>query len=112
MERGSIITAGLRRVAVTCRESVSSCAALAASGTITKILNGFKSVFTNNDPRYQGTFTFIWKVSLILYLLDISVCSCHLINCFRFATCSVGSFYVIGDAIDLARGVGYVSVFL
>ncbi|XP_020281501.1 lysosomal-trafficking regulator isoform X2 [Pseudomyrmex gracilis] len=53
LERGSIITGGLRRVAVTCRESASSCAALAASGMITKILNGFRDVFTKNDPHYQ-----------------------------------------------------------
>lgn len=56
LERGSIITGGLRRITVTCRESASSCAALAASGTIMKILNGFKNVFTENDPRYRGSF--------------------------------------------------------
>lgn len=56
LERGSIITGGLRRVTLTCRESASSCADLAASGTIMKILNGFKNVFTDNDPRYRGSF--------------------------------------------------------
>lgn len=54
LERASVIISGLRRVAVTCRESASSCATLAGSGTITKILNGFKNIFTNNDPRYRG----------------------------------------------------------
>lgn len=54
LEKNSIITGGLRRIAGTCRESVSSCAALAASGTIMRILNGFKNVFINNDPRYRG----------------------------------------------------------
>ncbi|XP_025074143.1 lysosomal-trafficking regulator [Pogonomyrmex barbatus] len=53
LEKGSIITSGLRRIAVTCRESASSCASLAASGTIMKILNGFKNIFTDNDPRYR-----------------------------------------------------------
>lgn len=56
LEKGSIITGGLRRIAGTCRESVSSCAALAASGTIMRILNGFKNIFINNDPRYRGNF--------------------------------------------------------
>lgn len=57
LERGSIITGGLRRVTLTCRESASTCADLAASGTIMKILNGFKNVFTDNDPRYRGNFS-------------------------------------------------------
>lgn len=55
LERESIISGGLRRVTVTCRESASSCAALAASGTIMKILDGFKNIFTDNDPRYRGS---------------------------------------------------------
>lgn len=62
LERASIITGGLRRVAVTCRESTSSCAALAASGIITKILNGFKNVFTNDDPRYRGNSDICEKI--------------------------------------------------
>lgn len=57
LERGSIITGGLRRIASTCRESASTCAALAASGTIMRLLNGFKNVFINNDPRYRGSFS-------------------------------------------------------
>ncbi|XP_043669052.1 lysosomal-trafficking regulator isoform X1 [Vespula pensylvanica] len=52
-ERRSIVTNGLRKLAITCRESVSSCAALAGSGVITKMLNGFKDIFTSNDPQYQ-----------------------------------------------------------
>lgn len=48
------MTNGLRKLAITCRESVSSCAALAGSGVITKMLNGFKDIFTSNDPQYQG----------------------------------------------------------
>lgn len=64
LEKRSIVTGGLRRVSVICRESASSCAALAASGSITKILNGFKNVFTQNDSRYQGTYeiNFIFHV--------------------------------------------------
>ncbi|XP_011343929.2 lysosomal-trafficking regulator isoform X3 [Ooceraea biroi] len=72
LERGSIITGGLRRVAVTCRESASSCAALAASGTITKILNGFKNVFTNNDPRYRDLQHAALEVFTLLATQSIS----------------------------------------
>lgn len=71
LERASIITGGLRRVAVTCRESTSSCAALAASGIITKILIGFKSVFTNDDPRYRGNSNICKKVFIRIYLLNV-----------------------------------------
>lgn len=53
-ERSAIVTSGLRRVAVTCRESALSCAALAGTGAITKILDGFKDIFITRDPQYQG----------------------------------------------------------
>ncbi|XP_046739127.1 lysosomal-trafficking regulator isoform X3 [Diprion similis] len=52
-ERGVILTGGLRRVAITCRESVSSCAALAASGAITRILDGFKESLTSRTSQCQ-----------------------------------------------------------
>ncbi|XP_014603828.1 PREDICTED: lysosomal-trafficking regulator isoform X1 [Polistes canadensis] len=52
-EKISIITNGLRKLAITCRESVSSCAALAGSGVITKMLNGFTDIFTSHNPQYQ-----------------------------------------------------------
>ncbi|XP_011866548.1 PREDICTED: lysosomal-trafficking regulator isoform X3 [Vollenhovia emeryi] len=71
-ERGSIITGGLRRVTLTCRESVSSCAALAASGTIMKILNGFKGVFTDNDPRYRDLQHAALEVFTLLATQSIS----------------------------------------
>ncbi|XP_011260266.1 lysosomal-trafficking regulator isoform X1 [Camponotus floridanus] len=72
LEKGSIITGGLRRIAGTCRESVSSCAALAASGTIMKILNGFKNVFINNDPRYRDLQHAALEVFTLLATQSIS----------------------------------------
>ncbi|XP_039305256.1 lysosomal-trafficking regulator isoform X2 [Solenopsis invicta] len=72
LERGSIITGGLRRITVTCRESASSCAALAASGTIMKILNGFKNVFTENDPRYRDLQHAALEVFTLLATQSIS----------------------------------------
>ncbi|CAL1677884.1 unnamed protein product [Lasius platythorax] len=72
LERGSIITGGLRRIAGTCRESASSCAALAASGTIMRILNGFKNVFTNNDPRYRDLQHAALEVFTLLATQSIS----------------------------------------
>ncbi|XP_014468102.1 PREDICTED: lysosomal-trafficking regulator isoform X2 [Dinoponera quadriceps] len=72
LERASVITGGLRRVAVTCRESASSCAALAASGTITKILNGFRNIFTNNDPRYRDLQHAALEVFTLLATQSIS----------------------------------------
>ncbi|XP_018058565.1 PREDICTED: lysosomal-trafficking regulator [Atta colombica] len=72
LERGSIITSGLRRITITCRESASSCAALAASGTIMKILNGFKNVFTNNDPRYRDLQHAALEVFTLLATQSIS----------------------------------------
>lgn len=56
VETASIITTGLRKVAVTCRESASSCAALAGAGVITKMLCGFKHIFSSRDTEYQGIF--------------------------------------------------------
>ncbi|XP_036146533.1 lysosomal-trafficking regulator isoform X4 [Monomorium pharaonis] len=72
LERGSIITGGLRRVTVTCRESASSCAALAASGTIMKILNGFKNIFMENDPRYRDLQHAALEVFTLLATQSIS----------------------------------------
>ena len=53
-ERGVIVTCGLRRVATTCRESASSCAALAGSGAITRLLDGFKDILVSRDPQHTG----------------------------------------------------------
>lgn len=57
IETASIITTGLRKVAITCRESASSCAALAGAGVIKKMLHGFKHIFTSRDSEYQGIFS-------------------------------------------------------
>ncbi|XP_026675054.1 lysosomal-trafficking regulator isoform X2 [Ceratina calcarata] len=71
-EKGAIITAGLRRVAVTCRESASSCAALAGSGVITKMLNGFSDIFTNRDVQYQDLQHAVLEVFTLLATQSIS----------------------------------------
>ncbi|CAD6208341.1 GSCOCG00003347001-RA-CDS [Cotesia congregata] len=54
-ERCIIVSQGLRKVAVTCRESVSNCAALAGSGVIAKLLNGFRQILISKHPQHQGT---------------------------------------------------------
>ncbi|KZC14096.1 Lysosomal-trafficking regulator, partial [Dufourea novaeangliae] len=71
-ERGTIITAGLRKVAATCRESASSCATLAASGVITKLLNGFRDIFTSRDPQYQDLQHAVLEVFTLLATQSIS----------------------------------------
>ncbi|KAK2579125.1 hypothetical protein KPH14_001295 [Odynerus spinipes] len=72
VERRSIVTSGLRRLAITCRESASSCAALAGSGAITRMLNGFKEIFTNNDPQYEDLQHATLEVFTILATQAIS----------------------------------------
>ncbi|XP_011144679.1 lysosomal-trafficking regulator isoform X1 [Harpegnathos saltator] len=72
LERALVVTSGLRRVAVTCRESASSCATLAGSGTITKILNGFRNIFTNNDPRFRDLQHAALEVFTLLATQSIS----------------------------------------
>jgi len=90
-------------VTVTCRESASSCAALAASGTIMKMLNGFKNIFTDNDPRYRGSF----NMENIHMHKILGHC---IVNFYRLATRGIGSFYIIGDAINLTGGASCVSI--
>lgn len=53
-ERCTIVTGGLRKIAVTCRESATSCATLAGSGAIAKLLDGFKSILISTDPQHSG----------------------------------------------------------
>ncbi|XP_012252611.2 lysosomal-trafficking regulator [Athalia rosae] len=65
-ERGIILTGGLRRVAITCRESVSSCAALAASGAITRILNGFRESLTSTTSLCQDLQHAVLEVFTLL----------------------------------------------
>ncbi|XP_017760097.1 PREDICTED: lysosomal-trafficking regulator isoform X2 [Eufriesea mexicana] len=71
-EKGCIITSGLRKVAFTCRESASSCAALAGSGVITKLLNGFRNIFINNDTQYQDLQHAVLEVFTLLATQSIS----------------------------------------
>ncbi|XP_046418983.1 lysosomal-trafficking regulator isoform X1 [Neodiprion fabricii] len=71
-ERGVILTGGLRRVAITCRESVSSCAALAASGAITRILNGFKESLTSRTSQCQDLQHAVLEVFTLLATQSIT----------------------------------------
>ncbi|XP_043802416.1 lysosomal-trafficking regulator isoform X6 [Apis laboriosa] len=72
VETASIITTGLRKVAVTCRESASSCAALAGAGVITKMLHGFKHIFTSRDTEYQDLQHAVLEVFTLLATQSIS----------------------------------------
>ncbi|KOC69033.1 Lysosomal-trafficking regulator [Habropoda laboriosa] len=71
-EKRSIITAGLRKVAVTCRESASSCAVLAVSGVITKLLDGFRDIFTSRDIQYQDLQHAVLEVFTLLATQSIA----------------------------------------
>ncbi|XP_046739126.1 lysosomal-trafficking regulator isoform X2 [Diprion similis] len=71
-ERGVILTGGLRRVAITCRESVSSCAALAASGAITRILDGFKESLTSRTSQCQELQHAVLEVFTLLATQSIT----------------------------------------
>ncbi|XP_076766095.1 lysosomal-trafficking regulator mauve isoform X3 [Xylocopa sonorina] len=70
--KSPIITAGLRKVAVTCRESASSCAALAGSGVIAKMLNGFRDIFTSTDTQHQDLQHAVLEVFTLLATQSIS----------------------------------------
>ncbi|XP_061930479.1 lysosomal-trafficking regulator isoform X1 [Apis cerana] len=72
VETASIITTGLRKVAVTCRESASSCAALAGAGVIKKMLHGFKHIFTSRDSEYQDLQHAVLEVFTLLATQSIS----------------------------------------
>ncbi|XP_076629359.1 lysosomal-trafficking regulator mauve isoform X2 [Colletes latitarsis] len=71
-DRGSIVTTGLRKVAVTCRESASTCAALAGSGVITKILNGFGDIFASRDAQYRDFRHAVLEMFTLLATQSIS----------------------------------------
>ncbi|XP_033358417.1 lysosomal-trafficking regulator isoform X2 [Bombus vosnesenskii] len=71
-EKACIVTTGLRKVAVTCRESASSSATLASSGVITKMLNGFRDIFTNRDIQYQDLQHAVLEVFTLLATQSIS----------------------------------------
>ncbi|XP_076297603.1 lysosomal-trafficking regulator mauve isoform X3 [Lasioglossum baleicum] len=71
-ERAAIVTGGLRKVAATCRESATSCATLAGSGVITKLLNGFRDIFANRDARHQDLQHAVLEVFTLLATQTIS----------------------------------------
>jgi hypothetical protein len=53
-ERTAIVTSGLRKVAIICKESAFSCAILAGTGVIAKIFEGFKDILQSQNLQYQG----------------------------------------------------------
>ncbi|XP_011300955.1 lysosomal-trafficking regulator isoform X2 [Fopius arisanus] len=71
-ERSTIISGGLRKVAVICRESASSCAALAGSGVITKLLKGFESILISREPDHQNLQHAVLEVFTLLASQSIS----------------------------------------
>ncbi|XP_015121948.1 lysosomal-trafficking regulator [Diachasma alloeum] len=71
-ERSTIVSGGLRKVAVICRESASSCAALAGSGVITKLLNGFEAILTSKEPEHQDLQHAVLEVLTLLATQSIS----------------------------------------
>ncbi|XP_033229888.1 lysosomal-trafficking regulator isoform X2 [Belonocnema kinseyi] len=71
-ERGVIVTGGLRRVATTCRESASSCAAIAGSGAITRLLDGFKDILVSRDPQHTDLRHAVLEVFTLLATQSIS----------------------------------------
>lgn len=73
-ERCTIVSGGLRKVVITCRESASSCAVLAGSGTISRLLSGFESILISKDLRYSGIY------DNIRYLFFIFIFESYLIG--------------------------------
>ncbi|XP_057327101.1 lysosomal-trafficking regulator [Microplitis mediator] len=71
-ERCIIVSQGLRKVAVTCRESVSNCAALAGSGVIAKLLNGFREILISKNSQYEDLQQAILQVFTLLATQSIS----------------------------------------
>ncbi|XP_074102061.1 lysosomal-trafficking regulator mauve isoform X2 [Cotesia typhae] len=71
-ERCIIVSQGLRKVAVTCRESVSNCAALAGSGVIAKLLNGFRQILISKHPQHEDLQQAILQVFTLLATQSIS----------------------------------------
>lgn len=104
-EKGSIITGGLRKVAATCRESASSCSALAGSGVIIKILNGFKDIFNSKDAQYQGTF----YTNDLLGFMDFQLCNDN-ISDLQHAVLEVFTLLAT-QSISPSELVAYLSLF-
>ncbi|KAK0171372.1 hypothetical protein PV328_009113 [Microctonus aethiopoides] len=77
-ERCTIVSGGLRKVVITCRESASSCAVLAGSGTISRLLSGFESILISKDLRYSELQHAILDVFTLLAMQSIS--SAELLN--------------------------------
>lgn len=65
VERCGIVSNGLRKIAITCRESASTCAVLAGSGVIAKLLNGFENILISKDLQYQGNYDYFFSNQII-----------------------------------------------
>ncbi|KAF7992714.1 hypothetical protein HCN44_005058 [Aphidius gifuensis] len=72
VERCGIVSNGLRKIAITCRESASTCAVLAGSGVIAKLLNGFENILISKDLQYQDLQHAILEVFTLLATQSIS----------------------------------------
>ncbi|XP_034950425.1 lysosomal-trafficking regulator [Chelonus insularis] len=71
-DRCGIVTQGLKKIATTCRESIYTCANLAGSGVISKLLNGFETILIHKDPKYKDLQYAILEVFTLLAMQSIS----------------------------------------
>lgn len=71
-EREHIVTIGLRRIASTCRESVSICAALSNNGAISRLLQGFNHVLESTELERKDLQHAILEVFTLLAIQSIS----------------------------------------
>ncbi|XP_058802324.1 lysosomal-trafficking regulator isoform X2 [Phymastichus coffea] len=71
-DRNAIVVSGLRRVAVICKESTTSCAALASNGAIARIFEGFKEILHSQDPQCQDLQQAALEVFTLLAMQSIS----------------------------------------
>ncbi|XP_051169183.1 lysosomal-trafficking regulator isoform X2 [Leptopilina boulardi] len=71
-EREHIVTIGLRRIASTCRESVSICAALSSNGAIPRLLDGFNHILESTEPQRKDLQHAILEVFTLLAIQSIS----------------------------------------
>ncbi|XP_023246507.1 lysosomal-trafficking regulator [Copidosoma floridanum] len=71
-ERVEVIVHALRRVSIICKESISSCAALAGTGAIMRLLQGFQSVLENRNPEYEELQHAVLELFTLLAMRSIS----------------------------------------
>ncbi|KAJ8668849.1 hypothetical protein QAD02_000108 [Eretmocerus hayati] len=71
-DRCTLVTNSLRRVSIICKESTMSCAALAGSGVIRRLLEGFEDVLKSRDPELQELQYAVLEVLTLLAMQSIS----------------------------------------